>query len=58
MSPRTARIAAAAGGAMALAAAALYVVRALRGKARATGTRRGPTAGRPLKLVRGGAGEG
>ena len=50
---------AAAGAVVALgAAASLYVVRALRERGRQTGTGRGPTAGRPLTLVRGGAGEG
>lgn len=50
---------AAAGAVVALgAAASLYVVRALRERQRQTGTGGGPTAGRPLTLVRGGAGEG
>ena len=61
MSERAARartIAAALGAVMAAGAAALYVARALRRRARETSTHRGPTAGRPLRLVRGGAGEG
>ena len=50
---------AAAGAVLALgAAASVYVVRALRQRERETGTRPGPTAGRPLKMIRGGAGEG
>jgi hypothetical protein len=50
---------AAAGAVVALgAAASLYVVRALRERGRQTGTGRAPQAGRPLTLVRGGAGEG
>jgi hypothetical protein len=50
---------AAAGAALALgAAASVYVVRALRQRERQTGNQFGPTAGRPLKAIRGGAGEG
>lgn len=50
---------AAAGAVLALgAAASVYVVRALRQRDRQTGTRTGPTAGRPLQVIRGGAGEG
>jgi len=44
------------------AAASVYVVRAMRDHQRqrelTDGGRRGPTAGRPLTLIRGGAGEG
>ena len=45
------------------AAASVYLVRAMRDRQRerelaADGGRRGPTAGRPLTVVRGGAGEG
>ena len=61
MSPRTGRarrLAAAAGAVLAAAAAALYVARVLRERARGTGTHRAPDAGRPLRVVRGGAGEG
>jgi len=54
---RVGRMAAAAGAVLAAGAAALYVVRALRRRARETSTHRGPTAGRPLRVVRGGAGE-
>lgn len=39
-------------------AASLYVVRALRGRGDELPARRLPTAGRPLTLLRGGAGEG
>ena len=50
---------AAAGAVVALgAAASLYVARALRDRRRQTGTGRAPTAGRPLTVIRGGAGEG
>ncbi|HET7229052.1 MAG TPA: hypothetical protein VFJ16_03585 [Longimicrobium sp.] len=54
---------AAAGAVLALgAAASVYVARVLRrrgnGGRSGDGARRGPTAGRPLTLVRGGAGEG
>jgi hypothetical protein len=52
------RIAAGAAALAVGAAASLYVLRALRRRARSTSVRRGPTAGRPLTLVRGGAGEG
>jgi hypothetical protein len=55
---RVKRIAAAAGALLAAGAAVAYVLRALRERARATGTHRGPTAGRPLRAVRGEAGEG
>jgi hypothetical protein len=59
---RVGRIAAAAGALLAAGAAALYVARALRRRAgdpaAVTSTHRGPTAGRPLRLIRGGAGEG
>jgi hypothetical protein len=40
------------------AAATLYVARALRERSREAPARRGPSAGRPLTLLRGGAGEG
>ena len=50
---------AAAGAVVALgAAASLYVLRALRDRQRQVGTGRAPTAGRPLTVIRGGAGEG
>ncbi|HEU4558550.1 MAG TPA: hypothetical protein VFS20_11905 [Longimicrobium sp.] len=50
---------AAAGAVVALgAAASLYVIRALKERERQTGTGRAPTAGRPLTVIRGGAGEG
>lgn len=39
-------------------AASLYVARALRERGDETPGRCGPSAGRPLTLVRGGAGEG
>ncbi|HSU16695.1 hypothetical protein [Longimicrobium sp.] len=59
---RVGRIAAAAGAVLAAGAAALYVVRALRRRASeapmVASTHRGPTAGRPLRVIRGGAGEG
>lgn len=55
---RVKRLFAAAGAAVAAAAALLYVVRALRERARGAGTHRAPDAGRPLRVVRGGAGEG
>ncbi|HEX6746991.1 MAG TPA: hypothetical protein VF092_06805 [Longimicrobium sp.] len=61
MSERTVpvrRIAAAVGAALVAGAAAVYVTRILRERARTAGGGRGPTAGRPLRLVRGGAGEG
>ena len=45
------------------AAASVYFVRAMRDRQRERelthgGSRRGPTAGRPLTVIRGGAGEG
>jgi hypothetical protein len=55
---RVGRVAAAAGAVLAAGGAALYVMRALRRRARETSTHRGPTAGRPLRVIRGGAGEG
>jgi hypothetical protein len=55
---RVGRLAAAAGAVLAAGAAALYVVRALRRRTRETPAHRGPTAGRPLRVIRGGAGEG
>ena len=55
---RVKRLFAAAGAVLAAAAAVLYVARALRERARGAGTHRVPSAGRPLRVVRGGAGEG
>ncbi|HEX8245971.1 MAG TPA: hypothetical protein VF541_20825 [Longimicrobium sp.] len=55
---RIRRLFAAAGAVLATAAAVLYVARTLRERARGTATHRGPSAGRPLRVVRGGAGEG
>lgn len=53
------RMAALAGAALAVLAAVAYVGRLLRGRAPAqVGGGRAPTAGRPLRVVRGGAGEG
>ncbi|HYH78512.1 MAG TPA: hypothetical protein VEX86_01905 [Longimicrobium sp.] len=52
------RIAAAGAVLAAGAAASVYVVRALRERAREAPGRRGPSAGRPLTVIRGGAGEG
>jgi hypothetical protein len=58
LAARVKRVAAAVGALLAAGAAVAYVVRALRERARGTGTHRGPSAGRPLRALRGGAGEG